>query len=93
MQSYLRKVLPAIIEGPHLRGRLFKCLYSASYTYMSTRNFALGSYKYTKDHEWIALNEKNEGVVGITNHSERFLGTIVYVELADVGSKVGNGGK
>ena len=41
-------------------------------------------YKYTKEHEWIAV-EGNEGTVGITYHAQAELGDVVYVELPAVG--------
>jgi glycine cleavage system H protein len=49
------------------------------------------SLKYTKEHEWIKL-EGNVAVVGITEHAAEALGTLVYVELPEVGSSVEIGG-
>ena len=43
--------------------------------------------KYTKDHEWIEINE-DIGTVGITNHAQESLGDIVFIDLPDVGKKV-----
>ncbi|OJT19881.1 glycine cleavage system protein H [Archangium sp. Cb G35] len=40
--------------------------------------------KYTKDHEWVRVNGKT-AVVGITDHAQRQLGDVVYVELPKVG--------
>jgi glycine cleavage system H protein len=40
---------------------------------------------YTKDHEW-ALLEGNTAVIGITDHAQRELGDIVFVELPKVGT-------
>jgi glycine cleavage system H protein len=40
--------------------------------------------KYTKDHEWTRA-EGNRLVVGITDHAQRTLGDVVYVELPKVG--------
>ena len=42
---------------------------------------------YTKEHEW-ALIEKDVATVGITDHAQRELGDIVFVELPKVGAKV-----
>jgi glycine cleavage system H protein len=42
------------------------------------------SYKYTKDHEWIAV-EGTTGTVGITDYAQHSLGDIVFVELPKVG--------
>src|SRR5215813_5654632 len=41
---------------------------------------------YTKEHEWVRLSE-DTGVVGITDHAQKELGDIVYVELPKVGDK------
>ncbi|GIS27976.1 MAG: glycine cleavage system H protein [Chloroflexota bacterium] len=40
--------------------------------------------KYTKDHEWIAINGEI-ATVGITDFAQRELGDIVYVEIETVG--------
>lgn len=40
--------------------------------------------RYTKDHEWIGL-ENGLAVVGITQHAQQALGDITYVELPAVG--------
>jgi glycine cleavage system H protein len=41
-------------------------------------------YKYTKEHEWIAV-EGATGTVGITDYAQNSLGDIVFVELPKVG--------
>jgi glycine cleavage system H protein len=46
--------------------------------------------KYTKDHEWIAL-EGDRGTVGITDYAQQQLGDVVFVELPEVGAKVKQG--
>ena len=48
-------------------------------------------YRYTKDHEWIAV-EGNRARIGITDHAQSELGDIVFVELPAVGSSVSAGG-
>ena len=40
--------------------------------------------RYTKDHEWIRLDEQN-GQIGITDYAQEQLGDVVYVELPEVG--------
>ena len=40
--------------------------------------------KYTKDHEWIRINDQN-GHIGITDYAQEQLGDVVYVELPEVG--------
>jgi glycine cleavage system H protein len=44
-------------------------------------------YRYTKDHEWIAV-EGDRGKVGITDYAQKQLGDVVFVELPEVGRKL-----
>lgn len=46
--------------------------------------------RYTKDHEWVRL-EGDKAWVGITDHAQRQLGDIVFVELPPVGKTVRQG--
>ena len=46
-----------------------------------------GDLKYTKDHEWLRV-QGNHAVVGVTDHAQKQLGDVVYVELPKVGDKV-----
>ena len=43
--------------------------------------------KFTETHEWIEI-ENGIGTVGITNHAQKELGDIVYVELPKIGKSV-----
>src|SRR5215813_3196410 len=43
------------------------------------------NYHYTKEHEWVRV-EGNIGVVGITDHAQKELGDIVYVDLPKPGT-------
>lgn len=43
--------------------------------------------KFTESHEWIAVNG-NIGTVGVTDHAQKELGDIVYVELPEVGKEI-----
>jgi glycine cleavage system H protein len=45
------------------------------------------NFRYTKEHEWISLDGEI-GTVGITDHAQKELGDIVYVDLPKVGSAV-----
>lgn len=45
---------------------------------------------YTKEHEWVRV-EQDIGVVGITDHAQKELGDIVYVDLPRVGATVEQG--
>ncbi|MFB7911540.1 glycine cleavage system protein GcvH [Kitasatospora sp. NPDC056076] len=42
-------------------------------------------FKYTDSHEWVQPTGKNKARVGITDHAQRQLGDIVFVELPKVG--------
>jgi glycine cleavage system H protein len=46
--------------------------------------------QYTKEHEWVRV-EGGDGVVGITDHAQKELGDIVYVDLPKVGATVEQG--
>jgi glycine cleavage system H protein len=42
-------------------------------------------FKYTKQHEWIKV-EGDTGIIGITDHAQKALGDIVFVELPKPGA-------
>jgi glycine cleavage system H protein len=48
------------------------------------------NYRYTKEHEWVHV-EAGAGTVGITDHAQKELGDIVYVELPKLGAVVEQG--
>lgn len=41
--------------------------------------------KYTRDHEWIRLEDDDTAVIGITDFAQSELGDIVFVELEEIG--------
>ena len=43
--------------------------------------------KYTKDHEWVR-QRGGVAVVGVTDHAQRQLGDVVFVELPEVGQQL-----
>ena len=45
------------------------------------------NYRYTREHEWVALDGE-AATVGITDHAQKELGDIVFVELPKVGAQV-----
>lgn len=47
-------------------------------------------FKYTKDHEWVKLKDK-EVLMGITDYAQEELGDIVFIELPPEGTKVEKG--
>jgi glycine cleavage system H protein len=44
-------------------------------------------FLYTKEHEWIRVDE-SIGTIGITDHAQKELGDVVFVELPRVGDHV-----
>lgn len=47
--------------------------------------------RYTKDHEWVRLDEDGTAFVGITDFAQGELGDIVFVELDGEGTELGEG--
>jgi glycine cleavage system H protein len=50
----------------------------------------LGDRKYSRTHEWVKI-ESGTAVVGITDHAQKALGDITFIELPSVGKKVTKG--
>ena len=48
--------------------------------------------RYTRDHEYIRL-DGDTAVIGITDYAQGQLGDVVFVELPEVGTKLGKGGQ
>jgi glycine cleavage system H protein len=48
------------------------------------------NFRYTREHEWVLL-EGALATVGITDHAQKELGDIVYVDLPKVGASVQQG--
>jgi glycine cleavage system H protein len=44
--------------------------------------------KYTKDHEWIRMEDDKTAVIGITDFAQKELGDIVYVDITTVGKEM-----
>ncbi|KAK9479692.1 glycine cleavage system H-protein, partial [Lipomyces japonicus] len=47
--------------------------------------------KFTEEHEWIAVEDGQIAVIGISKYAADALGDVVYVELPQLGSKIGAG--
>ena len=47
--------------------------------------------KYSRDHEWVRVDENGIATVGITDFAQDQLGDIVYVELPEIGKKLAKG--
>jgi len=48
------------------------------------------NFQYTKEHEWVHV-EGDSGTIGITDHAQKELGDIVYVDLPKPGTEVEQG--
>ena len=46
---------------------------------------------YTKDHEWVRLQQDNTAVVGITDYAQESLGDITFIEFPEVGATFESG--
>jgi glycine cleavage system H protein len=47
--------------------------------------------KYTSEHEWVKIEDGDVAVIGITAYAQDALGDLVFVELPELGRKVGKG--
>ena len=45
---------------------------------------------YTREHEWVRI-EGNKAEVGITDHAQKALGDIVFVDLPEIGDEIESG--
>ncbi|NCF26239.1 MAG: glycine cleavage system protein GcvH [Gammaproteobacteria bacterium] len=51
----------------------------------------MSAVRYTKDHEWILMEDGDVGVIGITDYAQEQLGELVYVELPELDQEIGAG--
>ncbi|MBQ27632.1 MAG: glycine cleavage system protein H [Nitrospiraceae bacterium] len=49
------------------------------------------TFLYTKDHEWVNVDDGGGCIVGVSQFAQESLGDIVYVEFPAVGAKVHRG--
>lgn len=47
--------------------------------------------KYVKTHEWVEVLKDGTARIGVTDHAQELLGDMVFVDLPEVGRKVGAG--
>ena len=47
--------------------------------------------RFTKDHEWVRLDDDGNGTVGITKFAQEQLGDLVFVELPAIGKSFESG--
>ncbi len=51
----------------------------------------MSAVKFTKDHEWILMQDDGIGVIGITDYAQDQLGELVYVELPEIDTELSGG--
>jgi len=47
--------------------------------------------KYTRDHEWVRVDDDGTVTIGITDHAQQELGDLVFVEVPEVGTTFASG--
>jgi glycine cleavage system H protein len=51
----------------------------------------MSAVRFTKDHEWILMQDDGIGVIGITDYAQDQLGELVYVELPEIDKELDSG--
>ena len=51
----------------------------------------MADIRYTRDHEWVRLEDDGTATVGVTDHAQEALGEVVFVELPEAGREVVDG--
>jgi glycine cleavage system H protein len=49
------------------------------------------NFLYSKDHEWLRLDDDGSVTVGISDHAQEALGELVFVEVPEVGDNLSTG--
>lgn len=44
--------------------------------------------RYSREHEWVMVEEDDTGVIGISDFAQNELGDVVYVEAPELGEKI-----
>jgi glycine cleavage system H protein len=52
-----------------------------------------GDLLFTDEHEWLRREDDGSVTIGITDHAQKALGDLVYVELPEAGTDVDEGGE
>ncbi len=53
----------------------------------------LKEYKFTKEHEWFCLEDRDKGRMGITDYAQSALGDVVFLDLPSPGTSVSHSKK
>ncbi len=51
----------------------------------------MAEIRYTKEHEWVRLEDDGTATVGITDHAQEALGEVVFVELPKADREIAEG--
>lgn len=51
----------------------------------------MSGMKFTRDHEWLLVEEDGTITIGITDYAQDQLGDVVYVDLPEIGSEISAG--
>ena len=49
------------------------------------------NYLYTREHEWLKLEDDGSVTIGITDHAQEALGELVFVEVPEAGAQFSSG--
>lgn len=49
------------------------------------------NYLYTREHEWLKLEDDGSVTIGITDHAQEALGELVFVEVPEEGAQFSSG--
>ncbi|XP_031565362.1 uncharacterized protein LOC116300604 [Actinia tenebrosa] len=74
-------ILPVTLRSA--AGNIHKLQAQASRSYSLTRHL-LGERKFTKEHEWVSV-DNGIATVGVSNYAQEKLGDIVFVQMPEVG--------
>ena len=44
--------------------------------------------RYSREHEWVSVEDGDSGLIGITDFAQNELGDVVYVEAPELGEKI-----
>ncbi|KAL8661323.1 MAG: hypothetical protein Q9202_005688 [Teloschistes flavicans] len=92
LASPIYKPPPQCIAAPIWHSQTSKTLNPQQITRNFQSSTRWSEKKYTKDHEWIELNDdKTQGTIGVTYFAASALGDVVYVELPTLDLSVSAG--
>lgn len=70
---------------------MFRNIFTGTFNKIGIRSCFTSSIRFTETHEWVKKLESNKVALGITDHAQKQLGDIVFVELPDVNNTLKKG--